>query len=272
VEFSRFLIDRSGYERPGFSATYDRYRPRTPRELVDALTRYARRPRPDLVVDLGTGTGLSARAWTEAAKQVIGVEPNPAMLAEAERTTKEPNVSFRLAFAHATGLDNEAADIVTCSQSLHWMEPEPTFTEVARILRPGGIFAAYDYDWPPTIDPELDEAFDAYQGRRRAVREARGIQRGADKWLKHEHLARMRASGHFHLCREVLLHSIEEGDAERVVGFARSLGMPVADMQDEELERDLQIDELERVARSVLGDRVVPFLFSYRVRIGVVDG
>lgn len=130
MEFSRFLIDRSGYERPGFSATYDRYRPRTPRELVDALTRYARRP-PDLVVDLGTGTGLSARAWTEAAEQVIGVEPNPAMLAEAERATTEPNVSFRLAFAHATGLDNGTADIVTCSQSLHWMEPEPTFMEVA---------------------------------------------------------------------------------------------------------------------------------------------
>jgi ubiquinone/menaquinone biosynthesis C-methylase UbiE len=272
VEFSRFLIDRSGYERPGFSSTYDRYRPRTPPELVEVLTRYIRRTRPTLVVDLGTGTGLSARAWAEAAEQVVGVEPNPVMLAEAERATTEPNVSFRLAFAHATGLDNGTADIVTCSQSLHWMEPEPTFTEVARVLRPGGVFAAYDYDWPPTVDPELDEAFDAYQGRRAAAREARGIQRGADRFAKPEHLARMRASGHFRFCREVLLHSIEEGDAERIVGFARSLGMPVADMQDEELQRELGIDELERVAVRVLGDRVVPFLFSYRVRIGVVDG
>jgi ubiquinone/menaquinone biosynthesis C-methylase UbiE len=272
MEFSQFLIDRSGYERPGFSATYDRYRPKTPRELVDALTRYARRPRPELVVDLGTGTGLSARTWTETAELVIGVEPNPVMLAEAERATTEPNVTFRLGFAHATGLDDDAADIVTCSQSLHWMEPEPTFAEVARILRPGGVFAAYDYDWPATVDPELDEAFDAYKERRRFAREVRGIQRGADKWPKHGHLGRMRDSGHFRFCREVLLHSVEEGNAERVVGFARSLGMPVADGQDEGLEHELAIDELGRVAARVLGDRVVPFLISYRVRIGVVTG
>lgn len=271
MEFSQFLIDRSGYERPGFSATYDRHRPKTPPELVTLLTRYIQRARPALVVDLGTGTGLSARAWAATAEQVIGVEPNPVMHAEAERATTEANVAYRLAFAHATGLDDGTADIVTCSQSLHWMEPEPTFAEIARILRPGGIFAAYDYDWPPTVHPELDEAFDAYQERRRAVRAARGIQRGADRFAKPEHLDRMRASGQFRSCREILLHSVEEGSAERVVGFARSLGLPVAAGQDEALERDLDIAELERVARRVLGDRVVPFLFSYRVRVGVVD-
>ena len=34
-------------------------------------------------------------------------------------------------------------------QALHWMEPAPTFGEVARLLRPGGVFAALDCDWPP---------------------------------------------------------------------------------------------------------------------------
>lgn len=270
MDFSQSLVETSGYARPGFSATYDRHRPRTPPELVTLLTRYVGRPRPDLVVDLGTGTGLSARAWAATAERVIGIEPNAAMLAEAERATTDANVSFRLAFAQATMLDSAAADIVTCSQSLHWMDPEPTFAEVARILRPGAIFAAYDYDWPPTIDPELDAAFDAYQERRRLVREARGIQRGADRWQKREHLARMRSSGRFRFCREILLHSVEEGDAGRVVGFARSLGLPVADGENRQLERDLDIDELEGVARRVLGDRVVPFHFGYRVRVGVV--
>jgi hypothetical protein len=79
----------------------------------------------------------------------------------------------------------------------------------------------------------------------------------------------MRASGRFRFCREVLLHSVEEGDADRVVGFARSLGMPVADGEDRELERDLDVDALEQVARRILGDRIVPFHFGYRVRLGV---
>jgi SAM-dependent methyltransferase len=266
VEFSRGLIETSGYDRANFAARYDRFRPRPPRVLLDVLCRYARVERPALVVDLGCGTGLSTRAWSGAAERVVGIEPNPAMLAVAEPA---PQVEYREAFASETGLADRTADIVTCSQSLHWMEPEPTFAEAARILRPGGLFAAYDYDWPPIVDPELDEAFWAYQRRRRDAREARAITRGGDRWPKREHLERMRASGHFGFCRELVLHSVEDGNAERVGGFARSLGLPVADSSDEELEEELRIDELEGVARRVLGERTVPFLFGYRVRIGV---
>jgi hypothetical protein len=130
------------------------------------------------------------------------------------------------------------------------------------------VFAAYDYDWPPVVDPEVDEAYAAYQRRRGEMRRSRGIQRGGDRWLKSEHLERMRESGQFRFCREILLHSIEDGTADRVVGFAYSLGLPAA-AGDPELERELHVGELEEVARRVLGERTVPFLFGYRVRVGV---
>jgi SAM-dependent methyltransferase len=266
-EFSRALIDSSGYERAGFAAGYDRNRPRPPAALLDLLSRYARADRPALVVDLGCGTGLSARAWSGRAERVIGVEPNPAMLAAAEAA---PGVEYVQAFAQETGLPESSADIVTCSQSLHWMEPRPVFEEAARLLRRGGVFAAYDYDWPPLVDPEIDRAYADYQERRRLLRAQRGIQRGADRWPKHGHLDRMRESGCFAWCRELVLHSVEPGDAERIGGFARSLGLPVAVGDDAELERALGIDELEAVAQRVLGDRTVPFVFGYRVRLGVV--
>lgn len=265
THFSRKLIDTSGYARTGFAEGYDRHRPRPPEVLLDTLCRYARIERPALVVDLGCGTGLSTRAWSGRAERVVGVEPNPAMLAAA---ADAPGVEFRQAFAQDTGLEDGSADIVSCSQALHWMDPAPTFAEAARILRPGGVLAAYDYDWPPVIDPEVDEAFDAYQQRRGEMRRRRGIQRGADRWPKSGHLERMRESGLFRFCREILLHSIEDGNADRVVGFAYSLGLPAA-IDDPELERELRVAELEAVARRVLGDRTVPFLFGYRVRVGV---
>jgi SAM-dependent methyltransferase len=188
------------------------------------------------------------------------------MLAVAEAP---PGVEYREAFAHGTGLEDGCADLVTCSQSLHWMEPEPTFAAAARLLRPGGVFAAYDYDWPPLVDSEVDAAFDAYQARRGALRDKHGIHRGGDRWRKRDHLGRMKDSGRFRFCREILFHSVEEGDAERLVGFAHSIGLPVVDIGDDAIERELRIDELEETARRVLGGRSVPFLFGYRVRIGV---
>jgi len=266
TEFSQALIDNSGYERAGFADRYDRYRPRPPAVLLELLARYARVERPALVVDLGCGTGLSTRAWSGLAERVIGVEPNPAML---EAVHMAPGVEYVQAYAQDTGLPEGAADIVTCSQSLHWMEPLPVFREAARLLRSGGVFAAYDYDWPPLVDPEVDLAYADYQERRRLLRARRGIQRGGDRWSKDGHLGRMRESGCFAWCREVVLHSLEDGDAERIGGFARSLGLPVADGDDEALERELGIEELEAVARKVLGDRTVPFVFGYRVRLGV---
>jgi SAM-dependent methyltransferase len=265
-DFSRGLVATSGYDRPGFAAEYDRFRPRTPIALLDVLCRYARVEQPALVVDLGCGTGLSTRVWSGVAARVVGIEPNPAMLATA---ASAPGVEYREAYAHDTALTGGAADIVTCSQSLHWMEPAPTFAEAARILRPGGVFAAYDYDWPPVVDPEVDDAFLEYQRRRAEARRARGIKRGADRWAKEEHLQRMRTTGCFRFCRELALHSVEEGGAERIGGFARSIGLPVADLGDDKLESELRIDELEAVARRVLGERTVPFLFVYRVRVGI---
>ena len=188
------------------------------------------------------------------------------MLAAAEPAA---GVEYREAYAQETGLDDGCADLVTCSQSLHWMEPEPTFAEAARLLRPGGVFAAYDYDWPPVVDPEVDEAYAEYQRRRAGFRRRHGIQRGGDRWPKEEHLERMRASGRFDYCREILLHSVEDGDAARVVGFTRSLGLPVVDMTYEDADDELGVNELAAVAQRVLGDRTVPFVFGYRVRVGV---
>ena len=267
TQFSEELIARSGYERAGFADRYDRHRPRPQRAVLDLLCRFARSAEPKLVVDLGCGTGLSTRAWSGLAERVIGIEPNPAMLAAAEEA---PGVEYRTAYAQATGVGDGAADIVTCSQSFHWMEAEPTLTEAARILRLGGVFAAYDYDLPPAVEPEVDTAFAEYLARRREARARRSIRQGADLWSKDKHLDRMRESGRFGFCREVVLHSVEEGDAERVGGLARSLGLPIADPDDPELERELRIDELEATARQIFGSGVVPFVFGYRVRLGVL--
>ena len=88
----------------GFADQYDKYRPMPPTVLAKVLCQLAQTPRPQLVVDLGSGTGLSTRYWADKAEQVIGVEPTLDMRKQAEGQTEAANVTYRAGFSHQTGL------------------------------------------------------------------------------------------------------------------------------------------------------------------------
>jgi ubiquinone/menaquinone biosynthesis C-methylase UbiE len=265
VTFSERLIASSGYAAPGFASRYDSARPRPPEALLDVLTTLCAAAPPALVVDLGSGTGLSTRAWSGRAERVVGVEPNPAMVARARAIATPANVEYVEGFAQQTGLDDGCADIVTCSQSFHWMEPEPTLAEVQRILRPGGVFATYDYDMPPIVGWEIDAAFAEFGEAHRLARKRRGEPPGAVRYPKSGHLDRIRASGRFRRARELVLHSREEGGADRLVGLALSLG-PVVESDPDV---DATLRRLHEVARAELGDASAPWYLGYRVRVAL---
>jgi SAM-dependent methyltransferase len=263
--WSERLLRASGYGRAGFAEGFDVNRPSPPAALVDILCLEAQVARPRLVVDLGSGTGLSTRVWADRADEVVGVEASPEMTEHAERATPAGNVRYVQAYAQATGLLDGAADVVTCSQSFHWMEPTATLAEAARILRPGGVFAAYDYDWPPVVHPEVEAAFEELVrrvGMRRALR-------GQPRHTKDMHLDRIRDSGHFRFAREIVLHSRERGSAERIVGMALSLGPLTVLLNDGVSEEELGLAQLREAAGAALGDREVEMFLSYRVRLGV---
>jgi len=256
----------------GLGHVYDSNRPAVPPVVADILCRYARVDRPALVADLGCGTGLSSRVWIGRAGRIVGVEPNPDMRARAvESLAGLPGggtVEFREGHSHATGLQDSSADIVTCSQSLHWVEPEPTFAEAARILRPGGVFAAVDCDHPPAFDWEVEAAYLEMTRRVKALEALPEFAR-AVRWKKSGHLERIKASGRFRFAREVALHGLEEGGAKRIEGLARSLGGLSMLLAAGVGEDDLGLTGLRETARRVLGDSIFPWVIGYRVRLGV---
>lgn len=257
----------------GFADVYNRHRPVPPPAIVDLLVQLAATPRPALVADIGSGTGLSTMIWAGRADQVIGVEPGADMRYQAEETARDlplsHQVSFREGTAAETGLADGTADIVTISQALHWMEPDSTFPEVARILRPGGIFAAYDCDWPPAVNAEVERAFNTLMSRVRALETLHGTSRGVYHWAKELHLDRMRDSRRFSYTREIVLHHIEQGDAERLVGLAVSQGGLASLLKAGLNEDEIGITAMREAAHRALGESTVPFWWSYRVRMGV---
>ena len=254
----------------GFSDDYDRHRPQPPRVLSVLLTQIAQCPRPELVVDLGCGTGLSSRYWSDKAQLVIGIEPSADMRRTAMDRTSSANVRFLDAFSHNTGLPTGDARIVTCIQSLHWMEPRSTFEEVRRLLCPGGVFAAVDYDWPPVTGSwKADLAWHECYQRTIQLEATIAPANRAHRWEKSQHLSRMQQSGCFRYTREVLVHHCDEGNAERHVGLLRSQGGVMDLLKAGHSAAELGIDALERVSQAELGELVRPWFWSARIRLGV---
>jgi ubiquinone/menaquinone biosynthesis C-methylase UbiE len=253
----------------GFADTYDAYRPTPPAIVMDILTQMAQVQYPTLVVDIGCGTGLSTRLWATHAQKVIGIEPNADMRHHAQQATEDANVAYHEGLATATGLPGACADIVTCCQALHWMEPEPTFAEVARILRPWGVFAAIDCDWPPTIGWEIEKEYQVFMNRVSELEELHGVSQDVQRWAKKDHLSRMIASGQFRFSKEVLVHKVEQGDAVRLLGLARSFGGVASLLKHGLSEDEVGLTELRMAADKGLGDGQKPWYFSYRVRVAV---
>lgn len=255
----------------GFADAYDKYRPQPPAILAEILTKIARAPRPALVVDLGSGTGLSARYWAGIAGQVIGVEPTPDMRRQAEALTQAGNITYREGFSHQTGLPDRCAQIVTCSQALHWMEPQATFEEARRILVPGGVFAAFDYDFPPTTASwEADSAFETCNRTVDLLMKQQPVTSLPRKLNKDQHLARMASSTCFRYTKEIVLHHTDGGNAARMIGLMFSQGTAQTLLKRGLTEHQLGIDTFRQVVQRTLGDAQETWYWSSRLRYGIV--
>lgn len=104
-------------------------------------------PEPDdVVVDVGCGTGefTALLASLVPDGRVVGVDPDPSMIREAQRRSGE---NLRFVQAPAQRLDEvverASADLVVSRAMLHWLplsQYRGVFEGILRLLRPGGWF------------------------------------------------------------------------------------------------------------------------------------
>ncbi|HLL64690.1 MAG TPA: class I SAM-dependent methyltransferase [Micromonosporaceae bacterium] len=113
---------------------YDRIRPGYPPEAL----RWAIGDAPRRVVDLGAGTGILTRALMAFGHEVLAVEPDARMRTRLEQAS---GVAAMDGSAEAIPLPDGSVDAVLAGQAYHWFDPVRAHPEVARVLRPGGVFA-----------------------------------------------------------------------------------------------------------------------------------
>ena len=265
-------IEKNAERFTGFAYTYDNARPHCPPYVLKVIQNYLGR-KPGLVVDLGCGTGLSTMAWAEAAEQVYGIEPSADMIAVSrKKAEKFPNVEFRQAFANSTGLPDACADAVTCSQSFHWMEPESTLKEVNRILKPGGVFAVYDCDWPPVCEWHAEQAFQKLSLAVSRLEEQDPELKDSDlRWKKSDHLKNIQNSGCFAYTREIVFQNSEECTALRLIALAESRGGLQGILKKNPTLIERPLTEFRKTILTLFCGNVFTADFCYRMRVGVKD-
>lgn len=114
------------------TSAYEAGRPGYPPEAVAWLLD----PAPSVVVDVGAGTGKLTRALIGDGREVIAVDPDPAMLDTLRAGI--PDIATYVGTAESLPLSGGSADLVTLGQAWHWVDPVAGSAEIGRVLRPGG--------------------------------------------------------------------------------------------------------------------------------------
>jgi SAM-dependent methyltransferase len=93
------------------------------------------------LIDLGTGPGLLALGFAPYVGRIVGVDPEPAMLAAARKAAERTSQDLSLIAGKAEDLPDDIGrfDVVTIGRALHWMDRDSTLERLERLVTPEGV-------------------------------------------------------------------------------------------------------------------------------------
>ena len=115
---------------------YDRARPGYPQEMVEAII--ADLPGRD-VLDVGIGTGVSARPFRAAGCRVLGVEVDARMA----RFSRQDGFEVEVARFEDWDSAGRTFDAIIAGMTWHWVDPAVGAAKAARLLRADGRLAVF---------------------------------------------------------------------------------------------------------------------------------
>jgi SAM-dependent methyltransferase len=234
------------------AADYAKFRPRYPKGLFRWLASIARAN--ELAWDCATGNGQAAAELAEVFERVIATDASEKQIANAE---PHERVEYWVATAEASGLESQSVDLVTVAQALHWFDQAKFDTEVRRVLKPGGVVAAWAYKLA-TISPTIDAIVNHYYS------EVVGPYWPVERVLveKFEELP-----FGFDQISLAPFEMTAEWNAEQLLGY---LGTWSATQRFVAAEKRDPLEEVEEELRRVWGEESRPVVWPLTVKVGSV--
>ncbi|MFE0130880.1 class I SAM-dependent methyltransferase [Streptomyces sp. NPDC059037] len=127
----------------GTAAYYRRGRLPYAPGLADELAEVLHLEGRGRLIDVGCGPGTIALTLAHLFAEVVGVDPDRGMIAEAGRAATERGVAGKTRWVRARAEELPAGlgtfTVATFAQSFHWMDRDRVATTIRDMLRPGGV-------------------------------------------------------------------------------------------------------------------------------------
>ena len=134
-------------------------------------TQFARISEGDTVIDLGSGAGndcFVARHQTGPAGKVLGIDFAESMISKARKNAEKMefnNVEFRNGDIEEMPVSDNLADVIVSNCVLNLVpDKEKVFSEIFRVLKPGGHFSISDIVLVGDLPEPLREDAEMYAG------------------------------------------------------------------------------------------------------------
>ncbi len=133
---------------------------------VAAVEALGPRATPDaLSIGCGPGEGMAALTGRFPEARTVGIDPSAAMVRAARRRNREAirrgHAEVVRASADAVPEPDGAFGAATAVNSLQLWDPlDPSVAELARVLRPGGVFVAMTHEWAVRRHGSVDHWLD----------------------------------------------------------------------------------------------------------------
>jgi SAM-dependent methyltransferase len=107
-----------------------------------------------VILDLGTGTGVLARQFARQGATVTGIDISEPQIAAARQLAAAENLPLEFLVGQAESLpwQRAAFDVATANQCWLYFDKSKTVRELFRVLKPGGWLVTSHFCWLPRLD------------------------------------------------------------------------------------------------------------------------
>lgn len=202
--------------------------------------------------EIGAGTGKATRRLLEAgADPLVAVEPDPRLAGFLRTARPDPALTVLVSAFEDAELEDQAFDLGVSGTAFHWLEEEAALARIARLLRPGGWWAAF---WNVFGDDSRPDPFhlatrDLLKGRANPAAGERGIPFGLDSEAR---LAALTRTGAFDIVDTAMSAwslALDEDQAAALYATYSTVSLRT--------DREVVLAELRRIVRDTFGGRII---------------